>query len=97
MLRSSLLAYALLSGTALAASGEIWVTNEKDDTISVIDVASLEVVRTIDVGAPQLSMHSIRELMHVDDLDHAIGVFTAAFTQFHTLKDGICASLLADC
>ena len=29
---------------------EIWVTNEKDDTISVIDVASLEVVRTIPTG-----------------------------------------------
>ena len=29
---------------------EIWVSNEKDDTISVIDVETLEVVRTIEVG-----------------------------------------------
>ena len=40
--------------TALAASpagaAEIWVTNEKDDTISVIDVATLEVTRTIPTG-----------------------------------------------
>ena len=43
---------ALLAATALspAAAEEIWVTNEKDDTISVIDVATLEVVRTIPVG-----------------------------------------------
>ena len=33
-----------------AMAEEIWVTNEKDDTISVIDVATLEVTRTIPVG-----------------------------------------------
>lgn len=33
-----------------AWAGEIWVTNEKDDTISVIDIATLEVVRTIETG-----------------------------------------------
>lgn len=42
---------ALLASTALPAlAEEIWVTNEKDDTISVIDVATLEVTRTIPVG-----------------------------------------------
>ena len=41
----------LLCATALPALGEeIWVTNEKDDTISVIDVATLEVTRTIPTG-----------------------------------------------
>ena len=41
----------LLATVALpAAAGEIWVTNEKDDTISVIDVATLEVTRTIPTG-----------------------------------------------
>ncbi|WP_424971240.1 YVTN family beta-propeller repeat protein [Dinoroseobacter sp. S76] len=40
----------LLASTAAHASGEIWVTNEKDDTISVIDIATLEVVRTIETG-----------------------------------------------
>ena len=39
---------ALLSTTALA--DEIWVTNEKDDTISVIDVETLDVIRTIEAG-----------------------------------------------
>jgi PQQ-dependent catabolism-associated beta-propeller protein len=38
----------LIAPPALAA--EIWVTNEKDDTISVIDIDSLEVVRTIPTG-----------------------------------------------
>ena len=33
-----------------ALSDEIWVTNEKDDTISVIDTATLEVTRTIPTG-----------------------------------------------
>ena len=40
---------ACLLGAPVAAE-EIWVTNEKDDTISVIDVATLEVVRTIPTG-----------------------------------------------
>jgi len=43
------LAAALVLSTA-AYADEIWVSNEKDDTISVIDVESLEVVRTIEVG-----------------------------------------------
>ena len=33
-----------------AVAEEIWVTNEKDDTISVIDVATLKVTRTIPTG-----------------------------------------------
>ncbi|WP_424975047.1 YVTN family beta-propeller repeat protein [Dinoroseobacter sp. S124A] len=40
----------LLASTTAHASGEIWVTNEKDDTISVIDIATLEVVRTLETG-----------------------------------------------
>lgn len=43
------LAVLLLSTSTLFA-GEIWVTNEKDDTLSVIDEDTLEVIRTIDVG-----------------------------------------------
>lgn len=39
---------ALFAAPALA--DEIWVTNEKDDTVSVIDIETMEVVRTIDVG-----------------------------------------------
>ncbi len=33
-----------------ASAAEIWVTNEKDDTISVIDISTLEVIRTIPTG-----------------------------------------------
>lgn len=48
MLRTSLLALTLAAGPVLA--DEIWISNEKDDTLSVIDVETLEVVRTIEVG-----------------------------------------------
>ena len=44
---------ALAAATLLAApalADEIWVSNEKDDTISVIDIDTLEVVRTIPTG-----------------------------------------------
>ncbi|WP_299676062.1 YVTN family beta-propeller repeat protein [uncultured Roseobacter sp.] len=43
-----LLAIPLLATPALA--DEMWISNEKDDTLSVIDIETLEVVRTIDVG-----------------------------------------------
>lgn len=45
----SLMAALLITATPLSA-GEIWVSNEKDDTVSVIDTETLEVIRTIDVG-----------------------------------------------
>ena len=42
---------ALLIATAPPAlAGEIWVTNETDNTISVIDTTTLEVTRTIPTG-----------------------------------------------
>lgn len=40
---------ALVVASPLLAD-EIWVSNEMDDTISVIDVSTLEVVRTIETG-----------------------------------------------
>ena len=40
-------------------------------------------VRTIDVGAPQLSMHSVREMCGVDDLFHYVRLFKAFFENFH--------------
>lgn len=43
-------AVVALAAAHPALAEEIWVTNEKDDTISVIDVATLEVVRTIPTG-----------------------------------------------
>ncbi|MBM7066411.1 YVTN family beta-propeller repeat protein [Actibacterium sp. 188UL27-1] len=44
----ALLALSLLTTPALA--DEIWVTNEKDDTVSVIDVETLEVIQTYETG-----------------------------------------------
>lgn len=42
--------FAALSVPTLAQAEEIWVTNEKDDTVSVIDTTTMEVVRTIPTG-----------------------------------------------
>ena len=40
--------FALMAPAAFA--GEIWVTNEKDDTISVISTETLEVIQTYETG-----------------------------------------------
>ncbi|MFV0299735.1 MAG: YVTN family beta-propeller repeat protein [Paracoccus sp. (in: a-proteobacteria)] len=52
-MRSITLAASLLAAlpaATMARAAEIWVTNEKDKTVSVIDVATLEVTRTIPTG-----------------------------------------------
>lgn len=46
-------------------------------------------VRTVDVGAPQLSMHSCRELMASDDVFHAVKIFVQAFRNYGTLSHGV--------
>ncbi|KAK4768077.1 hypothetical protein SAY87_003218 [Trapa incisa] len=42
-------------------------------------------IRTVDVGAPQLSMHSIREMCAVDDVAHSYEHFKAFFQEFFHL------------
>ncbi|KAJ1650737.1 hypothetical protein IWQ61_008531 [Dispira simplex] len=42
-------------------------------------------MRTIDVGCPQLAMHSIREMAGADDVGHAIQLFNAFFKEFGVL------------
>ncbi|KAL5717681.1 aspartyl aminopeptidase [Ranunculus cassubicifolius] len=42
-------------------------------------------IRTVDVGAPQLSMHSIREMCGVDDVVHSYKHFKAFFEEFSKL------------
>ncbi len=42
-------------------------------------VAARLAMRTVDVGMPQLSMHSVRELMAVADVDHMTRSFSAWF------------------
>ena len=52
MIRSTVSAIALsvlMAGPAMAQ--EVWVSNERDNTISIIDVPTMEVIETIEVGA----------------------------------------------
>ncbi|XP_020570830.1 probable aspartyl aminopeptidase [Phalaenopsis equestris] len=46
-------------------------------------------IRTVDVGAPQLSMHSIREMCAVDDAKHSYEHFKAFFNEFNQIDSGI--------
>ena len=46
-------------------------------------------IRTIDLGCPQLSMHSIRETMGVKDLTHGLVLFRAFFRDFATVDRSI--------
>lgn len=36
-------------------------------------------IKSVDIGAPMLSMHSVRELMHVDDIDNMYKLFKVFF------------------
>lgn len=42
-------------------------------------------IRTVDVGAPQLSMHSIREMCAVDDVKYSYEHFKLYFEEFSLL------------
>jgi len=46
-------------------------------------------VRTVDIGNPQLSMHSIREICGVDDVAYSINLFKAFFEEFPMLNKTI--------
>ncbi|EPS62030.1 aspartyl aminopeptidase-like protein, partial [Genlisea aurea] len=46
-------------------------------------------IRTVDVGAPQLSMHSVREMCGVDDVKHSYDHFKAFFLQFSALDQNL--------
>ena len=59
-------------------------------------------IRTVDVGAAQLSMHSIREVCGADDIDHAVTHLTALFLHFIDLDrtlivDGAIGALCRRC
>jgi len=46
-------------------------------------------IRTIDMGCPQLSMHSIRETMGVCDLTNGLELFKAFFAHFREVDDAV--------
>ncbi|XP_043707238.1 probable aspartyl aminopeptidase [Telopea speciosissima] len=50
-------------------------------------------IRTVDVGAPQLSMHSIREMCAVDDVRYSYEHFKAYFQEFSQLDAKVCVDV----
>lgn len=46
-------------------------------------------IKTIDIGAPQLSMHSIRETCGVIDLLYYRKLFAVFFNEYSTLSNGL--------
>ena len=46
-------------------------------------------VRTVDVGLPQLSMHSAREMCGVEDVAHGVAFFTRYFSHFHRVEESL--------
>ena len=48
--------------------------------------------RTLDLGNPQLSMHSIRETGGAHDVEHAVNLFESFFNNYEDLE----AKILVD-
>ena len=46
-------------------------------------------IRAVDLGMPQLSMHSIREMMGCADLTHAYNLFTTFYKDFRSIDDNL--------
>lgn len=52
-------------------------------------ISSTTGMRAIDMGCPQLSMHSIRETMGTSDFTNGLDLFKAFFTHFRAVDDSI--------
>lgn len=52
-------------------------------------ISSITGIRAIDIGCPQLSMHSIRETMGTSDLSYSLGLFKGFFKYFREVDDSI--------
>ncbi|KAL9186991.1 hypothetical protein ACHAXT_010711 [Thalassiosira profunda] len=46
-------------------------------------------IRTVDLGMPQLSMHSCREVMGIADLTHGLNLFKSFFANFNQLDESL--------
>ncbi|CAM9168041.1 unnamed protein product [Phaeothamnion confervicola] len=56
-------------------------------------VAALSGVRTVDVGSPQLSMHSCREMMATDDVEHGYNHLRAVYELLPDADAGLSAGV----
>ena len=50
-------------------------------------IAATTGIRAVDIGMPQLSMHSVREMMGVADLTHGLDLFRAFFSDFRNVDE----------
>lgn len=46
-------------------------------------------IRTVDLGMPQLSMHSCREVMGIADLTNGLNLFKSFFKNFNEIDESI--------
>jgi len=52
-------------------------------------ISSCTGIRTVDIGMPQLSMHSCREMMGISDLSNGYELFKAYFQDFVTVDENL--------
>ena len=52
-------------------------------------ISSSTGIRTADLGMPQLSMHSCREVMGIADLTHGLSFFNSFFTHFNDIDESL--------
>ena len=92
MIRTILGASALALGTAPALAEKVFVSNEKSNTVSVLDSETLEVVDTFDVGQrPRgitLAADGKHLLVAVGDDDTVEVYDTDTYERLHTLPSG---------
>lgn len=50
-------------------------------------ISALTGIRTVDLGMPQLSMHSVREVMGIADLTHGMNLFRSFFKHFNSIDE----------
>merc|ERR1712130_4750 len=71
---------------------EFVVRNDSRCGSTIGPILATRGIRTMDIGAPQLSMHSIREMCGTEDVEHSLRLFSAFYGQFTKLD----RSLLVD-
>lgn len=52
-------------------------------------ISALTGIRVVDAGMPQLSMHSIREVMGVQDLEYGVKLFRGFFEHFEQVDQAL--------